>query len=252
MTIRQWLASGRDYFAGVRLYAALGPNEILKRTLSHGPGSYNTGCLLEELQALARTVGDVDVADVVVNSPTSMSVSSPATIAPATPRVSAPLPASAAPRPPQHTDGPPAPAGALEALKTARRPLFDERTQLHARLELLPEDERKVAALRILELTEQLDASFAAEEYFKQHGRLPSAPAPKAAPEALPADLSALSLAELRVLRSNKASVVSKIKKNAARADDLPAAVADLARLDAAIKALREGVQEFKPSDQPS
>lgn len=251
MTIRQWLASSRDYYAGVRLYAALGPNEILKRTLSHGPGSYNTGCLLEELQALARSVGDVDVADVVINSPTSMSATSPAPIAPATPRVSAPQPASTAPRPAAllgHT----APSEALEALKAARRPVFDERTQLHARLDLLPDDERAAAALRILELTEQLDASFAAEEYLKQHGRLPPAPAAKSAPDALPADLSALSLAELRVLRSNKATVVSKIKKKPGRADELPAAAADLERLDAAIKALRDGVQAIKPSDQPS
>jgi len=54
MTPQLWLQSERDYETGRRIYDALGPNAILKRTLSTGPTTYNREALAYELGKLAK------------------------------------------------------------------------------------------------------------------------------------------------------------------------------------------------------
>jgi hypothetical protein len=97
--------------------------------------------------------------------------------------------------------------------------LYDERSQLHAQLKVLATDqERQVAAFRILELTDQIDAI------------LDPKPAAAAAP-AVELTGSAEMMRKLTNARSNR----TKLKKNPDRADDLAKCEQEIEQLEKAL-----------------
>ncbi|MCA8830176.1 hypothetical protein [Hymenobacter pini] len=217
MTPQQWLQSERDYETGRRIYEALGSNAHLKRTLSSGPNSYNREALAYEVGKLAKAGVQMDVL--------------PA-IAPVLPVLSrtAPAPPALAPEP---ADADPLQEQVLQELATARPPLYDERRYLHAQLAGLPTDaDRLQAARRIQAISRQLNESWAATAYVKEHGHLP-------VPESLPFDVKNGTLAELIGRRANLRSCISKWKKKPARAADLAAAQVEEQALSARIEQLK-------------
>ena len=206
MTPTQWLDSEQDYAVGQQLYEQLGDNARLKRTLSAGPSHYNREALLWELTKLARAGVTAAVALAV---PAVVVASAPPDVLPSEPVPENPL---------------------LAELREARRPLYDERTQLHAQLEVLAEHGSQAdvhqAALRIMALSHELEASKQTEAYVREHGQLP--PPPAAAP-----GLDTLSPVELLKKRNALRSQVSRLKKRAERAADLAQAQTDLSVVEA-------------------
>lgn len=65
----------------------------------------------------------------------------------------------------------------IRKMRQSSSGLMDERIALKQRLRELPDpgrrDDRKVAALRILAITDELDVLFAKINYFREHGRVP-------------------------------------------------------------------------------
>jgi hypothetical protein len=121
----------------------------------------------------------------------------------------------------------------LGELREARRPLFDERTQLHGQLEVLAEhasqEDVRLAAVRIMALSREVNASRKTEAYVREHGQLP--PPPVAAP-----GLDTLSPVELLKKRNALRSQVSKLKKRPDRAADLAQAQTDLGVVEALLR----------------
>ncbi|MCX6266111.1 MAG: hypothetical protein NTW16_01955 [Bacteroidetes bacterium] len=96
--------------------------------------------------------------------------------------------------------------------------LFDQiksklkiRDHLHATLELVPEDQRRLNALQILDLSDEITKTYERHEHFKTHGVLP----PEQEIKAVVPDISLTSLteAELLKMRSNIRSKISYYKK---------------------------------------
>jgi hypothetical protein len=209
MTVQAWLESEQNYEVGRQLYEQLGDNARLKQVLGHGPSAYNQEALAWELTKLAKAG---------VTAAVALAVPLPAVlVASATESV----PSEPAPAPVENP--------LLGELREARRPLFDERTQLHGQLEVLAEhssqDDVRLAAVRIMALSREVNASRKTEAYVHTHGQLP--PSPAAAP-----GLDTLSPAELVKKRNNLRSQVSKLKKRPDRADDLAVAEATLSQVE--------------------
>ena len=208
MTVHAWLASERNYEVGRQLYEQLGDNARLKQVLGHGPSAYNQEALAWELTQLARAGVTAAVA------------------------LAGPLPAVVvASAPPDVLPNEPAPENPLLVeLREARRPLYDERTQVHAQLEVLAEHGSQAdvhqAALRVMALSRELEASKQTEAYVREHGQLPPPPAP--AP-----GLDALGPVELLKKRNALRSQVSRLKKREDRAADLAQAQTDLSVVEA-------------------
>jgi hypothetical protein len=208
MTPKEWLDGERNYEVGRQLYEQLGDNARLKQVLGHGPSAYNQEALAWEIDKLARDGVAVAVALVV------------------------PVPVVVASAP-EATPSEPAPENPLLAeLREARRPLYDERTHLHAQLEVLAEhgsqDDVHQAALRIMGLSRELEVSKQTEAYVAEHGQLP--PPPVAAP-----GLDALSPVDLLKKRNSLRSQVSRLKKREDRAADLVQAQTDLSVVEEAL-----------------
>jgi len=199
MTAKEWLESERNYEAGRLLYQQLGDSDRLKLALARGDNFYNREALVWEITKLARAGVVTSVA--VVDSPAAAAVVENAT------EVVQPAPVAI-----------PAASPLLIELAEARRPLYDERTQLHGQLEVLAEhasqDDVRLAAVRIMALSRELNANWKADAHVREHGQLP--PAPPAAP-----GLDMLTPAELLKKRNNLRSQASKLKKRSDRAEDL-------------------------------
>jgi hypothetical protein len=220
MTVQAWLDSERNYEAGRQLYEQLGDNARLKQVLGHGPSAYNQEALAWELQKLARAGVTTAVAlavprpAVVVESATESLQSEPAK------DFSADITGAAL----------------LIPLSQARRPLYDERTQLHAQLEVLAEhgsqEDVRQAAARIMQLSRELNANWKTDAYVRAHGQLP--PPPAAAP-----GLDTLNPVELVKKRNSLRSQVSKLKKRPDRADDLAVVEATLSQVETLLKPVK-------------
>lgn len=210
MTPKDWLASERNYEVGRLLYEQLGDSDRLKQTLARGDSFYNREALSWEITKLAK-------AGVVT------SVASPAG--------ATPMPVVENATESLQTVPVVIPAGAplLLELAQVRRPLYDERTQLHGQLEVLAEhasqDDVRLAAVRIMALSRELNANWKTDAYVREHGQLPPVPAP--AP-----GLDTLSPAELLKKRNNLRSQVSKLRKRTDRADDLVQVEATLLQVE--------------------
>ena len=206
MTVQAWLDGERNYEVGRQLYEQLGDNARLKQVLGHGPSTYNQEALAWELTKLARAGVTAAVA-LAVPLPAVVVASAPPTV-PSEPTPENPL---------------------LAELREARRPLYDERTHLHAQLEVLAEHGSQAdvhqAALRIMALSRELEASKQTEAYVAEHGQLP--PPPAAAP-----GLDTLSPVDLLKKRNSLRSQVSRLKKREDRAADLAQAQTDLSLVE--------------------
>jgi hypothetical protein len=230
MTVQEWLNSERNYEVGRQLYAALGDNDRLKRMFQSGPSHYNREAVAWELTKLAKA-GQLSV-------------------------VSCPLPVGGRPglddygnrvAPERYflplaeqealqNDESQTKAGrkldeaagaVLDELRDARRPLYDERSGLHAQLEGLPtEADRYLVACRIMALSQELSQNWEQDKYVRAHGQLPP-------PPALAVDLATLAPAELLKHRNNLRSRVSKLKNKPARANDLAQVQTELAQVEA-------------------
>jgi hypothetical protein len=218
MTVQAWLASERNYEVGRQLYEQLGDNARLKQVLGHGPSTYNQECLAWELGKLAKTplgqVSEVVVTTAVVAAPAPVVENATESLQSEAPVVSAHAPL-------------------LLDLMATRRPLYDERTQVHGQLEVLAEhatqEDVRLAAVRIMQLSRELNANWQTDAYVRAHGQLP--PAPAAAP-----GLDTLAPDELLKKRNNLRSQVSKLKKRTDRAADLAQAEATLSAVEALLR----------------
>ena len=229
MTVQQWLESGQDYEVGRQLYAALGANERLKRTLSSGPGRYNQEALAWELTKLHRAgVGAI----VTINVPANVTTA-PADMPKKVQKEVQKEPGQNGECGPNATiswqkkpGGEPEGNRLLAELSQARRPLYDERTVLHAQLEALATDaERHGHARRMMALSRELNANWQLDGYVRAYGCLPPPPPP-------PPGLDALPPAELLQRRNNLRSQASKLKKQPHRADDLVVVEAELKQVE--------------------
>ncbi|MBC6988563.1 hypothetical protein [Hymenobacter sp. BT491] len=216
MTPQQWLHSERDYEAGRCIYEALGPNAILKRTLSSGPNSYNCEALAYELGKLAKA--GVATAVVLPQPPTPAPEPSPNATN------------SLQSEPVQPEKG----AELLVVLKEHVQALYDKRRYLHAQLEHVDESTRLSFALDIQGLSRGINEHWKTVAYVKEHGCMPN---PE--PTAPVFDVNTGTLAELKDLRANLRCNISKWKKKPARA-------ADLARAQEQEKALTARIEVLK------
>lgn len=197
--IREWLEEEAGaYAAGLALYEAYGTSSVVLSTLRYGETAFTRQKLRAELGKLVQGAPDPPV-PIVGTSAKRVHV-----VPPAAP--SGPLASPAADVP--------------ETLRQQRSSWYAERHRLHATLELLATDaERRVAAERILVISELLTASYQ-----------PAAAAPVVAPRP---DLAGVSdQGEIRRLLANLRPQVSKLKKNPARALDLQQAQADIKLLE--------------------
>lgn len=217
MTVQAWLDSERNYEAGRQLYEQLGDNARLKQVLGHGPNPYNQEALDWELTKLAKA--DVTAA-------VALAVPLPAVLVES-------VPESLPSKPAKDYSADIARGALLIPLGQARRLLYDERTQLHAQLEVLAEhgsqEDVRLLAVRIMALSRELNANWKTDAYVRAHGQLPPPPAP--AP-----GLNTLSPTELVKKRNNLRSQVSKLKKRPDRADDLAVAEATLSQVETLLK----------------
>ena len=174
--IQAWLEGEQSYAAGVALYEAHGTSSVVRKLLACGETQFTRGKLAQELAKLVV----------------------------------------AAPAPRVHVVD----TSAKRVEKTAepvqvdpqRREWFAERNYLHAQLELVATDEeRRVMALRILELADLLALS-----YDQAAGRAPTPPG-QASPELEALDDVGDILRRLLNLRAQR----SKLKKRPDRANDL-------------------------------
>lgn len=215
MTVQAWLDSERNYEVGRQLYEQLGDNARLKQVLGHGPNPYNQEALAWELGKLAKAGVTAAVAlavpAVLVESATESLQSEPA----------------------KDYEADIARGALLIPLGQARRVLYDERTQLHAQLEVLAEhgsqEDVRLLAVRIMALSRELNANWQTDAYVRAHGQLP--PPPAAAP-----GLDTLSPVALVKKRNALRSQVSKLKKRPDRAADLTQAQTDLGVVEALLR----------------
>jgi hypothetical protein len=217
MTVQAWLDSERNYEAGRQLYEQLGDNARLKQVLGHGPSTYNQEALAWELQKLARAG---------VTAAVALAVPRPAVVVESATE-------SLQSEPVKDFSADIARAALLIPLSQARRPLYDERTQLHGQLEVLAEhasqDDVRLTAARIMQLSRELNANWKTDAYVRAHGQLP--PPPAAAP-----GLDTLTPVELVKKRNSLRSQVSKLKKRPDRAADLAQAQTDLGVVEALLR----------------
>ena len=200
--IREWLKNGQPYADGLALYETHGKSRVILKSLQYGETDFTRTKLRSELEKiLAAGVTVNDIENVRVKPVRAVDTS-----------------AERVREPPKRVHMPAEPS---EQLTRQRGAWFAERHRLHAQLELLPTDEeRRVASERILDLSDQLTASYQA--------------APELAEASLPRpDLSAVTdQGEIRRLLANLRPQASKLKKNPARTLDLQQVRADIAVLE--------------------
>ena len=197
--IQEWLESGQDYAQGVALYEAHGRSAVLRSTLAFGETDFTRGKLVHALQQLVLCDGHVIAG-----------AKKPAVVA-----------AKADSLCDAHVTKP-------VAVDPQRRDWFAERNHLHAQLGLVATDaERRVLALRILELGNLIRQSYEADKMDK--------------PDTPPGHKwdTLTDAGEMRRLLANLRPQRSKLKNRPDRAADLAAVEADIALLE--LKLNRDG-----------
>jgi hypothetical protein len=197
--IREWLESGQDYAQGVALYEAHGRSAVVRSTLAFGETEFTKAKLLKALQALVPAVlGDGHV----ISVPKKPAVVAPKADSLCDGHVTTPV-----------------------AVDPQRRDWFAERNHLHAQLGLVATDEeRRVMALRILELGDQISLSYQADKGDK--------------PDTQPGHKwdTLTDEGEIRRLLANLKPQRSKLKKRPDRATDLLQVEADIRVLEEKLK----------------
>lgn len=133
--ISNWFKSGKNYKEGLQLFTEYSSNTFLAKILSHTDSSFNRKKLEEELRKM------LNAAPKSFNVPTVEEFIA--------------LPEQ------------------IQRMKTEANRLFKEGTNLHARLEQMPEDERAKAAFRIKEIFKNLDHIWYCLDFYFQHKRMP-------------------------------------------------------------------------------
>lgn len=204
--IREWLEGEQEYAAGVALYAQQpAASAALCRCLAAGETAFTRRKLVQALRDLAGL-------------PTACN----GYVTPAPEKAASTTVQAASLR-----------NGRVTTADPQRRAWFAERNYLHPQLELVATDEeRRVMALRILELGRLISRSYDAEAGRRPATQEAPPPAKSGASWAAP-DLAQLSDGERLRLLLNLRSQRAKLKKRPDRADDL-------ARVEAAIDLLEQ------------
>lgn len=190
--IREWLANGQDYALGLALYETHGRSRVVLTALRRGASDFTRQKLRTELEKLVGPTAVPQPAARVANPPKA---APSAQVVVHTPAVD-------------------------EHVQRQRSGWFAERARLHAQLELVPTDEeRRVMAERILELSDLLTASY-------HPGGPDEAPRPRTN------YVGITDKAEIRRLLANLRPQASKLKKKPARALDLQQVQADIKILE--------------------
>lgn len=219
MSIQEWLDGPQDYAAGLLLYQQLGSNNQLKRTLGHGPNAYNTSCLREELERLAR-LGQgqvvVQLVPVAAAAPVVESV------------IAQPGPAPAAAAPSSVVEQ------LLAALDMQWKPLYKEASFLQSQLEHAKDNqERGTWSHKILDLMDEVAVLWEACAHVQEHGELP--PVPVVTP---PAALDLTDRVAVTKRRNTLRSQISKQQRNAKRAAEVEAWRAEVQQLSELLETL--------------
>jgi len=132
--IKAWLDNPSNYDEGLKLFAAYSKNTFLLGMLETGPDHYNKTKLFSELEQLLANLDQVE--------------------------------------PEQKPE-------ILAEQKNEADQLMDQRAELKARLRFLAhnddaKDERKLIAYEILSITSRLDNIFNTQEFYQEHGYLPT------------------------------------------------------------------------------
>ena len=186
--INSWLNSERDYAIGVQLYSRFGQSQNMKRIFERSDQSErSTQNLIYELEKLQH-------------------------VSPALPKRSTPvLPPQIAAIANQYVSNSNSHSRDDQLLFDQIKSKLKIRDHLHATLELVPEDQRRLNALQILDLSDEITKAYERHEHFKTHGVLPPEQEIK---EVVPdKSLTDLSEAELLRRRSNIRSKISYYKK---------------------------------------
>lgn len=212
MTINEWLRSERDYETGRMLYEQFGDNANLKKAFKRGPNVYNVGKLADKLAELAAKEGsqDVYVYSLERIAPDGNKVA-PGAIVKETEYVERSIEISI-----------PKNLSILIDLEKEWKGYHKEGSALHQALAYMDNDEeRREAALKILDNIERRNKILAKLDYAKEHnGELP--------PEeviAVPADLTPVDLKQ-KIL--NLRSRISKAKKSGKPTKALQSEIAEL------------------------
>jgi hypothetical protein len=198
--IREWLESGQDYAQGVALYEKHGRSAVVRKVLAFGETEFTRGKLLQELTKMAGI--SPNDGNLLISAPVRVVDPSPKRVDETPKR--------------EHVD-------------PQRRDWFAERNYLHAQLGLVATDaERRVMALRILELAELISQSYAADKAADKVDKPDTQPGH-------PWD-TLTDEGEIRRLLANLRPQRSKLKKRPDRAADLAQVAADIHLLEAKLK----------------
>lgn len=140
--IRDWYNGAQDYWQGITLFAMSGADPALLALMRQGPTPFTTQRLKDELLRIFNTGQPADEKQTATAPETPPGLKDPV----------------------------------LQELYDQKVALHKEKDMLRAQLKFFPTDEeRGVAAHRILTLRDAITAVWATEDYYKLHGRLPEA-----------------------------------------------------------------------------
>jgi hypothetical protein len=144
VVLKAWLNGARNYNIGATLYRLYGKDEELKKHFALGETPARKAKLLDTIKQLCG------ITTAPTNTPPTRQHISTQTI-------------------PGKND-----TAAVVELKGQARPLLKQRDALHAKLLMYATDEeRGAAALKILDLDDEIDAIYDKVRYIEQHGKLP-------------------------------------------------------------------------------
>ena len=186
--INGWLNSERDYAIGVQLYCRFGQSQNMKRIFERSEQSEtSTQNLIYELQKLVHVSPSMPKRSTHIVPPQVFAIANP------------------------QVNNPNSHSRDDQLLFDQIKSKLKIRDHLHATLELVPQDQRRLNALQILDLSDEITTAYERHEHFKIHGILPPEQEIK---EVVPdKSLTGLSEAELLRMRSNIRSKISYYKK---------------------------------------
>lgn len=186
--IQSWLTSDRNYQQGVELYNRFGNSSSLKRVLANGATSRNIETLVYELQKLVKAVPATSHAPKTIVLKATV-IKNPETKF---------EPVSSIQRNNQQ----------VMHLIEAKNRLFKEYVATFHTIELLPEDQRREAALKCLSLMEEVQKLWDKIDYFDAHGMLPREETPE---EKKPSEMDKAEL--LLLVRNSVRPGISRYKR---------------------------------------
>ena len=197
--VAKWLEGTQDYSTGVELLEHFSNNKFLIRILKKGPTEFNRDKLEEALQLIAKknpeakkkTKGKFEI------------------------------------RSAEQYDSLPEKVRKLTVEKDA---IYKEMSFLHSQLELYKTDkERGAAALRVLDLDDQVKSIWKKLDYYEVHGKLPSEPE-------IP-EVKNMAPAEMMQRRNSLRSYISRTPKGTGKDDEIEAWIKEREQLDKLLEA---------------